>query len=301
MGVFRNFDEILEKAESRESRIISVAAAADEATLKAVDAAHRRGLASAVLVGPPDAIEEKARSCGVDLSPHTIVEAADDVEAARTAVRLVREGEAHVLMKGQVKTSIFMKAVLDKECGLRSGALLSHVFVFHSPIHDKLMMVTDGGINISPTLEQKADIVRNAVSLWKRMGGEGRAKVAALAAVEVVNEKMPETVDAARLQEMSLAGELGDCVVGGPLALDNAISEEAARIKKIEGPVRGDADILLAPDIAAGNILGKSLMFFARTANAGTVVGSAAPVIFLSRADDERTKLNSMALCVAIS
>jgi len=298
--MLKNFEDIVARAEANKGATIAVAAANDVNTLQTFAIAQRRGLATGILVGDEAQIRTLADDHGIDLAGQEIVHAADDREAAAVACSLVRQGRADVLMKGLVKTSTFLKAVLDPDNGLRSGELLSHVFVFEDTLNDKLVLLTDGGINIRPSLDEKAEIIKNAAALFGRMGG-GRPRVAALAAVETVNEKMPETVEAQQLERMATAGELGDCLVQGPLALDNAISVEAARIKGMSGDVVGNADILLAPDIASGNLLGKSLMFYGRTANAGTVVGTTAPVIFLSRADDEATKLNSIALCLAVS
>jgi len=298
--MFKNFKEVIEKAASGEPKTIAVAAANDLNTLSTFAIAHKKGMAKGILVGNKETIEKIVKEHNIDLGDQQIIDCPDDKEAALKACSLVKEGTADVLMKGMVKTSIFLKAVLDKEHGLRSGKLLSHVFIFEDSINNQLTLLTDGGINIKPGLDEKAEIVKNSVNLFKKMGGD-KAKVAALAAVEVVNEKMPETVDGAKLQEMAEAGELGDCHVQGPLALDNAISEEAVKIKKMSGNVVGKANILLAPDIASGNLLGKSLIYYGKAANAGTVVGTSAPVIFLSRADNEETKLNSIALCLAIS
>jgi phosphate butyryltransferase len=298
--MFRNFDEIIKKAATGKQKIIAVAAANDVNTLSTFALAHKKGLARGILVGDKEVMERIARENDIDLSSQEIIHIPDDKEASLKACSLVKEGKADVLMKGMVKTSTFLKAVLDKDCGLRSGKLLSHVFIFEDSVNKQLTLLTDGGINIKPTLDEKAEIIKNSVALYKKMGGQ-TAKVAVLAAVEMVNEKMPETVDGAKLQEMAEAGELGDCFVQGPLALDNAISKEAVKIKKLSGDVVGSANILLAPDIASGNLLGKSLIYYGNAANAGTVVGTTAPVIFLSRADNEETKLNSIALCLAIS
>ena len=298
--MFKNFKEIFEKASSGAPKIIAVAAANDLNTLSTFALAYEKGMARGILVGDKDVIHRIADENGIDLESQEIIHCPDDKEAALKACSLVREGKADVLMKGMVKTSTFLKAVLDNESGLRSGKLLSHVFVFEDKVNDQLTLLTDGGINIKPTLEEKAEIVKNSVNLFKKMGGD-KAKVAALAAVEMVNEKMEETVHGARLQEMAESGELGDCYVQGPLALDNAISKEAVKIKNLSGSVVGEANILLAPDIASGNLLGKSLIYYGESQNAGTVVGTTAPVIFLSRADNEETKLNSIALCLAIT
>lgn len=298
--MYRSFEEIRAAAGRGAGKTIAVAAANDATTLSTFAIASQRKLARGILVGDEAKIRAVAKAEGLDLSGHEVVHVPDEKEAALVACGLVREGKADVLMKGMVKTSTFLKAVLDHERGLRSGKLLSHVFVYEDADRKRLVLVTDGGINIRPSLDEKAEIVRNAVALHRAMGGS-RAKVAALAAVEMVNEKMPETVEAAKLQEMAAAGDLGACDLQGPLALDVAVCAESARVKGLEGPVVGEADVLLAPDIASGNILGKSLIYYGTTPNAGTVVGTTAPVIFLSRADDEETKLNSIALCLCVA
>lgn len=299
-NMLKSFKEVIERASKMEGKKIAVAAANDLNTLKTFAIAKDRGLAKGLLVGDADRIEKLAAENGIDLSGQEIYHEQEDAEAARVACDMVRKKQADVLMKGLVKTSTFLKAVLDADRGLRSGKLLSHVFVFEDRLNGKLVLLTDGGINIRPDVEEKAEIIKNAVELYRAMGGE-EARVAALAAIENVNEKMAETVDARKLEDMSKEGALGNCKVQGPLALDNAISKEAAKVKGLEGPVVGSADVLLAPDIASGNLLGKSLLYYGKSANAGTVVGTSAPVIFLSRADDENTKLNSIALCLAVS
>jgi phosphate butyryltransferase len=221
----------------------------------------------------------------------------DDAEAAREAVAAVRRGDAQLLMKGLLQTPTIMKAVLNREEGIRTGRALSHACAFEIPGWHKLIFITDVALNVAPDLGRKADIVRNQVAMAHALGIK-RPKVAALAAIENVNPDMPATVDAHALQEMSERGELGECDVQGPLALDLAVSPESGQIKKLTGPVVGDADILLAPDIEAGNILFKGLVYFARARPAGIIMGAGCPIVLLSRADSAEAKLMSIALSV---
>lgn len=277
---------------------IAVAAAQDEAVLSAVEAARREGLASAVLFGDTAAIEAVAKEEGIDLSPYEIVHVPGLAQAAAAAVARVRDGGASLLMKGLLDTAIILKAALNKEAGLNAGRLASHAGVAASPYYHKLLIVTDAAINIAPGIREKLDIIRNAVDLSRALGVE-RPKVALLAAIEKVNpEKMPCTVDAATLTQMNRRGQIPLCVVDGPLALDNAVSAEAARVKKIESPVAGDADILVVPDIEAGNVLYKALFDLGGAKGAGLVLGAAAPIVLTSRSDTAETKVASIALAV---
>lgn len=296
--MYKSFNDMIQKAKSDKPRRVALANGADASSLAALCAAGREGIVNAILVGVPEDIQGAARSVDVDISQMEIVECAAE-ESALKAVSLVAAGEADILMKGSVKTSDFMKAVLDREKGLRSGELLSHAFIYECPVGNMLRIVTDGGINIKPDLNQKVEILKNAVRFSRALGVK-QPKVAVLAAVEAVNPKMQETVDAVELMNMAQAGEFGDCVVEGPLALDLAVSERAAATKKVGGQVPGRADVLLVPDICSGNVLGKSLIYYGAVPNGGMVVGSSAPVVFLSRADEEDTKLNSIALGAAV-
>lgn len=221
----------------------------------------------------------------------------DPAQAAAEAVAAVRRGEAHLVMKGLLQTATIMKAVLNKEEGLRTGRALSHVCVFEIPDWPKLIFITDVALNVAPDLARKADIIRNQVQVARSMGIE-TPKVAVLAAVETVNPDMPAAVEARQLQEMGERGELGQCLVQGPLALDLAVSEESGKIKGVGGPVVGDADILVVPDIEAGNMLYKGLVYFAKARPAGVIMGAKCPVVLLSRADSPDAKLMSIALAV---
>ncbi len=275
---------------------IVVAAAQDDAVLAAVEAARREGIARAVLIGDREAIARIAEAEGIDLSNYELIHETDVAKAAAAAVAHVRNGEALLVMKGLLDTSVLLKAVLNKETGLNAGRLVSHVGVLESPYYHKLFVVTDAAINIAPTLAEKIDIIRNAVDCARAIGVQ-LPKVALLAAVEKVNaEKMPCTADAAILTQMNRRGQIPFCIIDGPLALDNAVSAEAARIKKIDSPVAGDADILVAPDIEAGNVLYKALLDMGGAKGAGLVCGAKAPIILTSRADSAQTKLASIAL-----
>ncbi len=280
---------------------IAVAAAQDEEVLQAVEAARVAGLADAILIGDRAAIERIAAKEGIDLSAYEVVQEPELAKAAASAVAHVRSGEASFVMKGLLDTSVILKAVLNKETGLHAGRLVSHVGAVESPHYHKLVLVTDAAINIAPTLGEKIDIIRNAVDCGRALGVE-TPKVALLAAVEKVNpEKMPCTADAAILTQMNRRGQIPGCVVDGPLALDNAISAEAARIKGIESPVAGDADILVAPYIEVGNVLYKALMDLGGAKGAGLVVGAKTPIVLTSRSDTAETKLASIAFAVLVA
>lgn len=297
--------ELIQRAKSltrEQGRIrIAVAAAHDEDVLEAVEAARRDGFAEATLIGDHALIETIAKDIHIDLSHYVVVDEPDITRAAALAVDYVKRGEAAFVMKGILDTSVLLKAVLNKETGLNTGRLVSHVGVAESPQYHKLFLMTDAAINIAPTLQEKVDIIRNAVDCARALG-IGTPKVALLAAVEKVNpEKMPCTMDGAVLTQMNRRGQIKDCIIDGPLALDNAISAESARIKKIDSPVAGDADILVAPDIEAGNILYKAVIDLGGAKGAGLVMGAGAPVVLTSRADTAETKHASIALAVLVA
>lgn len=279
---------------------IAVAVAQDAEVLLAVNAAYNLGIASVVLVGDEAEIRAIAAKLNIDLGNYEILHEADKVEACRKAVKLVRDKEADVVMKGIVDTSIILKAVLDKEIGLRMSPVLSHVAVFEVPGYDRLFYLTDAAMNIAPDAETKKHILKNAVQVAHALGNENPI-AACLCAVEKVNPKMQATLDAAALVEANQNGEIEGCTVIGPLALDNAISVEAAHHKGITDPNAGHADILLVPAIEVGNVFYKSMVFMARAKNAGVIVGAKAPVVLTSRADSDETKLNSIALALQIA
>lgn len=296
----KSFQQVLEKVKNNEMKKIAVAAAQDEPVLEAIRDAKACGLADAILVGDKEKIEAIADKIHFDLTGIEIVNEPDGTKAALKAVELVSSGKADMLMKGLLETSTILRAVLNKEVGLRTGKLMSHVAVFEVPGYDRLLFVTDAAFNMYPDLKAKIDILNNAVSVAKAVGIE-TPKVAPICAVEVVNPDMPATVDAAILTQMNNRGQIKGCIVDGPLATDNALSEEAAKHKKISGPVAGKADILLLPNIEAGNVMYKTLSYTTNSKNGGILVGTSAPVVLTSRADSPETKMHSIALAALVA
>jgi phosphotransacetylase len=262
--------------------------------------AFEHGLIVPFLVGPAASIKKIAASSGIDLGNIEIVDVPHSHAAAEKAVALVREGRAEILMKGSLHTDELMGAVVSRDGGLRTGRRISHVFLMDVPTYHKALLITDGAINIAPTLEDKVDICQNAIDLAVSLGLE-RPKVAILAAVEIVTSKMPATIDAAALCKMADRGQIKNAILDGPLAFDNAISKEAAETKGIQSPVAGDPDILLAPDLEAGNMLAKQLSFLAKADSAGMVLGARVPIILTSRADSVRSRIASCAVAVLVA
>lgn len=298
--MIKNFDDVLKFAKERGPKTIAIACAQDAEVLNAIDEANKLGIADAILVGDKNKIEAIAKENNIEIDKYEIIDIADLSEASLKAVELVSTGKAHIVMKGLVDTSIILKAVLNGEVGLRTGNVLSHVAVFDVPNYDRLFFVTDAAMNIAPDLGNKKQIIENAAKVAHSLDIE-KPKVAAICAKEKVNPKMPATLDAAELEKMNKSGEIKDCIVGGPFALDNAVSVEAAKHKGIEHPVAGHADILMVPTIEVGNVLYKSMVFFSGSKNAGIIVGAKAPIVLTSRADSEETKLNSIALGVLMA
>lgn len=296
----KNFNALMTLAKSRGPKIVSVACAHDEDVLLSIKVAMEEGIITPILVGDEIKIREIAKEIKLKLDDVKIINEADKVLASRKATELVSSGEAHILMKGLVDTSIIMKQVLDKEIGLRTNKLISHVAVFDVATYHKVFLVTDAAMNIAPDLAQKKDIIENSVELARALDID-MPKVAVLAAKESVSPKMEATVHAAELANMNKDSIIKDCIVDGPFALDNAISKESAKIKGIDSVVAGDADILLAPDIEAGNVLYKALSFLANAASAGLILGAKAPIVLTSRADNQEAKLNSIVLSVLMS
>lgn len=295
--MLKSFDELLELAVKKGPKKLAVAVAEDKEVLGAVGKAKKLGIADAILVGNSKKIEKVAEEIGLDLSLFEVIDESDGEKACRTAVSLVSSGKADIVMKGIIDTAVIMKQVLDKEIGLRSGKIISHVAVFSAPTYEKIFIVTDAAMNISPDLNQKKEILENAVTFAHSLDIED-PKVAVICAREKVSPKMEATIHAKELEEMNRNGKITGCTVAGPLALDNAISKEAAIHKGIESPVAGEADILLVPAIEAGNVLYKSLTFFAEAKNAGLIIGTKAPIVLTSRSDSEEAKLYSIALGV---
>lgn len=294
--MIRNLSDLLSEAKKQKRMKLVVAAAQDVDVLSAVVVAANEGIIDPILVGNVKEIKSIAESKELEISSFKIIEANTLEEAAEKSVRMVRTGEADFLMKGLIDTAILLKAVLNKEYGLRTDSQLSHVMVYESENYHKLLFLTDGGMNISPSLEEKINITKNAIQVVKAMGIE-TVKVAGLAAKEKVNPKMPATVDARELQLLCEKGEFGEgVIVEGPLAFDLAVSTEAAKIKKFESKIAGDVDVLLVPNIEVGNGIGKALTYIARAESAGVIMGAKAPIVLVSRADSYEAKLNSIAL-----
>lgn len=300
--MIRSFSEIHDAILQEKPRRLAVAAAADTEVLTAVKMAVDRKLAGAVLVGDEAKIRQIAAELDFNLGAAEVevVHEPDAALAARKAVAMVSSGQAHLLMKGLVGTADLLRAVLDKEQGLRTGRLLSHVGLLQAEGYDRLFYLTDGGMNIAPTLAQKVDIINNAADMAHLLDNP-QPKVACLAAVEVVNPDMQATLDAAALAMMSQRGQFKGCIVDGPLALDNAVSAEAARHKGISSPAAGQADILMVPEIESGNVIYKAMVYFGHVKSAGVIVGARTPIVLTSRADTPESKLNSMAVAVLMA
>lgn len=295
--MIKSFSDLMKQAKASGPKKVAVAVAQDEVVLEALNDAAAEKIATPVLFGDKAAIEEAAQKAKVDIKGWEVHDIKDMAEASKAAVEEVSSGRADFLMKGLVATSTFLKAVLDKEIGLRTGRLLSHVAVMESSLYPKLVLVTDGGMNVKPDLMAKIDIINNAVEISQKMGVE-KPKVAVLAAVEVFNPEMQDTVDATHLAKMADRGQIKGCLVDGPLAMDLAVSAEAVAHKKIKSNVAGDADIFLTPEISSGNMLVKGLIYLGGAQAAGIIAGAAKPVVMLSRADSKQQKINSIALGV---
>ncbi|MCB2289068.1 phosphate butyryltransferase [Clostridium sp. CS001] len=291
----KRLDELIELAKVKVKKTLSVAVAQDNVVLKAVVEAVRLQIVDAVLVGDEEKITDIAAKENLSLENIRIVNEKNIVSAAAKAVELVTNGEAHFIMKGMLGTSDLLRAVLNKDAGLRGKGLLSHVMVYDVPTYHKLLFITDGGMVTYPELKDKIEIINNAVEVAHALQID-IPKVAPVCAVEVVNSAMQATLDAAALSLMNKRGQIKGCLIDGPLGLDNAISKEAAEHKGIISDVAGDSDILLVPNIEAGNFLGKSLTYFAKAESAGIIVGAKCPVVLVSRADSAKSKLYSIAL-----
>lgn len=296
----KTFEDLMVLAKMHSPKKIAVAGAGDINVLLSIKSALAEAIIDPILIGDQDLIEKIAKEIHLDLEKVEIIDEKDKILVARHATELVSTGKASILMKGLIDTSIIMKQVLDKDIGLRTEKLISHVAIFNMNSYHKMFFLTDGAMNIAPNLEQKKQIIENAVELLKSLNIR-TPKVAVLAAKEKITCKMEATVHAGKLATMNKNGEIKDCIVDGPFALDNAVSKEAAKIKGIESEVSGNFDILLAPDIEAGNILYKSLIFLGGAASAGIIVGTKSPVILTSRADNESAKLHSIVLATLIA
>ncbi len=294
--MIKNFDMLLDIAQEKCHKVkMAVAVAQDDHVLQAVNEAMKLGIVDPILVGDEPKIKDVAQAVGMDLTGIEIVHIVDITEAARYATKLVHDGKAKFLMKGLVDTSIIMKAVLDKEIGLRAGKLISHVAVLSIPTYHKLFILTDSAMNIAPDLDDKVKIVENAVEFAHFIGIQ-EPKVGVIAAKEKVSKSMIATLDAEALVEKNKAGEITGCVIDGPFALDNAMSKESARIKGIKSEVAGDVDIILVPSIEAGNVGYKAITVLGGGKIGGLIIGTAAPIVLTSRADTAESKLYSIAL-----
>ena len=296
----KKLEELLKIKTEKKMRLV-VVACHDEEVLGAVVEAEKLGIAEPILIGDKKKTDLIAKAKGIDISNYEMIDEEDLNMSAEIGVKMVSTGKANFIMKGLVDTSILLKAVLNKEWGLRTDSLLSHVMIYDIPSYSKLIYLTDGGMNLQPALEDKVKIIENAVTVVKSLGKE-EVKVACLAAKEKVDPKMTATVDADELKNKYIKGEFSKgTIVDGPMALDLAVSKSSAEIKGYKSPVAGDADVLLVPNIEMGNGIGKSITYFAGGKSAGIVMGAKAPIVLVSRADDHEAKLYSIALGSAVA
>jgi phosphate acetyltransferase len=291
------YESLLERCRSFDAVPTAVAHPCEETALIAAIDAGAKGLIAPILVGPADKIRDIARKCDINLGKTRVIDVPHSHAAAAKAVELVRQGDAELLMKGSLHSDELLSAVVAKDTGLRAGRRISHVFVMDVPTYHKVLIITDAAINIAPTLEEKVDICQNAIDFAIALGVT-KPKVAILAAIETVNSRMQATLDAAALCKMADRGQIAGAVLDGPLAFDNAISKDAARVKGIRSEVAGDPDIVLVPDLEAGNMLAKQLSLLANADSAGIVLGARVPIILTSRADSVRSKIASCGVAV---
>ena len=294
------YERLLELCKMLAPTPTAVAHPCDETSLRGTLEAAALGLLAPILVGPRGKIQAVAKQSGIDISRYELVDSIHSQAAADAAVRLVREGKAEMLMKGSLHTDELMSAVVARDTGLRTARRISHCFVMDVPTLEQAIIITDAAVNIFPTLEDKVHIVQNAIDLAHALG-KPQPKVAILSAMETVNPKVQSTIEAAALCKMAERGQITGGILDGPLALDNAINLNAAKIKKIESPVAGRADILVVPDLEAGNMLAKSLSFLADADAAGIVLGARVPIILTSRADSVMTRLASCAVAALVA
>lgn len=296
----KNFEELIKKVQQYEiKKRVAVIAAHDEHTLEAVMKAKAKGILSAILIGDADKIVSILQNMNVPVdSEITIIPSENDEASAEKGVELIHQGLADIIMKGKIQTADLLKAVVNKEKGLRTKRIMSHFVINEIPNYHKLVVLTDGGMVMYPDLEQKKEILANATRFLINLGYD-KPKVAALAAIEIMNQKMPETIDAAALKEMNNTGEISDCIIEGPISYDLAISSEAAKAKGYDSPVAGDTDILLVPNITAGNILGKSLLFSGKAKMAGLILGAKVPIVLTSRGATSEEKYLSLVISAA--
>jgi phosphate butyryltransferase len=299
--MIKNFDEILDQIKSEKLKTIAVAMAGDADVLKALEKARMMGLTKAVLTGNAENIFSIMSDLGIDKNEYETIDTANELESVQAAVTQVKEGRANVLMKGLCSTSTFLKEILDKHNGLRSGKVLSHLAVFESPRYHKLFMMSDAAMNIAPDLSTKIVITENAISAALKLGYE-KPKIAMISAVEKVNpDGIPSTVDAAIISKMNDRNQIKNAIIDGPLAFDNALSEQSCKVKGLQSPVGGDADILIVPNIETGNACYKLLTILGNAKVAGIIVGAAAPIVLTSRADSDESKFLSFVTALKAS
>ncbi|MBN1252701.1 MAG: bifunctional enoyl-CoA hydratase/phosphate acetyltransferase [Bacteroidales bacterium] len=297
--MFTKLKELFEKNLSK-SNIpkLVLAVAHDKHSLEAILLAEKKGIVKSVLVGIKTEIEKIAAELDFDLSEIEIYDIEDKALAVKKAIEIINNGKAQILMKGNVSTAILLKAVLNKEWGLNSGSLLSHLAIFELESYHKLLSITDVAMNIAPDVKEKIGITQNAVNYLNKIGIKN-PKVAAISAAETVSHSMQSSIDAAIIAKMSERNQIGNCIIDGPLALDNAINKKSANHKGITSPVAGEADLLLMPNIETGNVFYKSLTFFAKSKVAAVILGAKVPIVLTSRSDSEETKLNSIYLAAS--
>lgn len=298
--IVKNFAEMLKAAQRCPKKTVAIAVAQDPEVLEAARSCQENGIANAILVGDAYEIDRIARERKINIDDFEVINEPEPKEAARRAVLLAHTGKADILMKGAVQSPIVLKAALDKTIGLRTGATLSHVSVFESPFYDRLMLISDAGMNINPNFQQKVDMVKNAVCVARSLKIDV-PKVAVVCGQELVNPDMPSTLDAALLSKMAERGQIKNCLIDGPMSLDLALSKESARAKGVAGQVAGQADILVLANIDAANVLYKALVFLGKAKITGVVVGAKVPIIITSRADSHEAKMASVAVSVLIT
>lgn len=295
-----NLNFLIEKCQTLGRVSAGIVDPRSEVAISGALQAYTQGILEPILIGPQSEIEKIAKDNQLDISPLKIINTTDDVSAAATAAKMASNGEIHCLVKGSLHTDIMMHAVLQPEYNLRTKRLISSCCLMHLPSYNRLVFLADMVMNIAPTLEQKVQILENAVEMARALGWD-KPKVAIIAAVEVVNLKMPATVDAAIIAKMADRGQIEDCIVDGPIDLDIAISPEAAKIKHFKSPIMGDADILILPDLQSANALYKEMIFMGKADAADVILGAQVPIIVTSRADDEETRLHSIAAAALIA
>jgi len=297
--MIKHLSELVDEARNRKTRKLVLAAAGDEDAMLAVKNATIQGIIEPILVGDMTKIKAIAKRINFDISKLETYDIEDKIAASKMATKIIKDGKAEILMKGNVGTGTLMKAVLDKEVGLRKGATLSHVAVFESPYYHKLLGVTDAAMNVNPDLETKINIIKNAVEVFHKLNNPN-PKVAIVGSVETVNPRMEATMHAATISMMNYRKQITGCIIDGPLAIDNAISRKSAELKDITSEVAGDTDIIMAPDIDGGNILYKTLNFLGGAVSAAVIMGAAAPIVLTSRSDSDKSKFLSIALAANI-